>query len=102
MPPANILFNIRSNIAKNPKTIRKIISNADFIREFGSLDGEKLKTAPKGFPKDHPEIELLKFKHYMVGKSISDKEILSRDLPIQCLKTFKAMYALNNYVNSLI
>ena len=44
-----------------------------FIKHFGNeLWGEKLKTAPKGFPKDFPDLEYLKYKHYTLAKNEPD------------------------------
>ncbi|MBN1534768.1 MAG: DUF2461 family protein, partial [Spirochaetes bacterium] len=99
-PPA--LLAIRRAIASDPGPMKRIIGAPDFLREFGTLAGETLRTAPRGFPKDHPQIELLKHKHYMVLKYVSDDEVLDPGYPLQCLSVFRAMAALNGYINSLL
>jgi uncharacterized protein (DUF2461 family) len=48
-----------------------------FVHYFGSIEGEKLKTAPKGFPSDHPAIELLKYKQFLAAHKLKDEEVLS-------------------------
>ncbi len=81
------------------KNLLKIINSKEFIKYFGGIDGEKLKTAPKGYPSNHPHIELLKFKSYLVVNEASDKMVLSNDFKDHVLKVFKAMKPLNDFLN---
>jgi uncharacterized protein (TIGR02453 family) len=98
-PPSPWLSAIREKISETPDEFIKIINSKEFIKYFGSIDGEKLKTAPKGFPKDHPNIELLKFKSYLVVNEASDKMVLSSDYLNHVISVFKAMKPLNDYLN---
>jgi len=99
MPPAPWLSQIREKISENPDEFIKITTNKEFVKYFGSIDGEKLKTAPKGYPKDHPNVELLKFKSYLVVNEASDKMVLNKDYIDYVIKVFKAMKPLNDYLN---
>ena len=101
MPPSDMLLAIRRAIEKDSGPLKKITGAPDFIREFGSLSGEKLKSAPKGFPRDHPDIELLRFKHYLAVRDVKEKEALGSDFPALCVRTFRAMRDLNRYLNGL-
>jgi uncharacterized protein (TIGR02453 family) len=98
-PPAPWLSAIREKISNSPDEYIKITQEKDFIKFFGSVDGEKLKTAPKGYPKDHPYIELLKFKSYLVVNEAKDKLVLSGDFQDHVINVFKAMKPLNDYLN---
>jgi uncharacterized protein (TIGR02453 family) len=98
-PPAPWLSAIREKISDSPDEFIKITKAKDFIKYFGSIDGEKLKTAPKGYPKDHPHIELLKLKSYLVVNEATDKLVLSNDFLIHVLSVFKTMKPLNDYLN---
>jgi len=98
-PPAPWLSAIREKISDSPEEFMKITGEKDFIKYFKSIDGEKLKTAPKGYPKDHPQIELLKYKSYLVVNEAPDKLVLSKDYMDHVVKTFKAMKPLNDYLN---
>jgi uncharacterized protein (TIGR02453 family) len=98
-PPAPWLSSIREKISDYPDDFLKITKAKEFIKYFGSLDGEKLKTAPKGYPKDHPNIELLKYKSYLVVNNASDKMVLDDDFQDHVIKVFKAMKPLNDYLN---
>jgi uncharacterized protein (TIGR02453 family) len=98
-PPAPWLSAIREKISDSPDEYIKITKAKDFVKYFGSVDGEKLKTAPKGYPKDHPHIELLKFKSYLVVNEATDKLVLSSDFQDHVINVFKAMKPLNDYLN---
>lgn len=77
MPPADEVKKIRQEIDYNGKDLKKILTKPSFKKAFGGLSREHaLKTAPKGYPKDHPDIELLKLNSFIVWKNVSDKDIL--------------------------
>src|SRR4030042_4311900 len=99
MPPALWLRLIREKIDEQAEKFLKIIENKEFVKFFGKLEGEKLKTAPKGFPKDHPHIELLKLKSFLVVRMISDKEVISKDCFDLIIRASKIMKPLNDYLN---
>lgn len=99
IPPAGWLTAIREKIAEHGDELIKIINNKDFVKFFGTIEGEKLKTAPKGFPKDHPHVELLKFKSYLAEKSFTDEEITSGECFDTIVKGFRAMKPFNDFLN---
>jgi len=99
MPPAPWLSAIREKIDYDPAEIREIIKNKEFIKYFGKIDGEKLKKAPKGYPTDHPDIELLKYKSYLVFNEVKDDFVVNNDLFNHTIKVFKAMKPLNDFLN---
>lgn len=99
MPPAPWLSAIREKIDEEPDRFIKIINSKEFIRFFGQLTGEKLKKAPKGFPSDHPNVDLLKFKSYLVVNEVSDKMVLSDQYFEHTVNVMKAMKPLNDFLN---
>ncbi len=99
MPPAPWLSSIREKIDEEPDKFIKIINSKDFVKYFGKLDGEKLKKAPKGYPSDHPNIELLKFKSYLVVNEVRDEFVLSQNYFDHVLKVLKAMKPFNDFLN---
>ena len=58
-PSKEDLFRIRKEFEMDDKPIRKIISQKDFKSTWGDFVGDELKTAPKGFDKEHPAIDLI-------------------------------------------
>lgn len=98
VPPAPWLNAIREKIDENADGLLRIVNNKDFKMLFGELDGEKLKTAPKGYPRDHPHIELLKFKSFLAYRAISDRELTSKDCFDVAVSAFRAMKPLHDYL----
>ncbi len=90
-PNAQDLKRIRNEFLVNAEPFRKIINAKKFKDYFGVLNGEELKTAPKGFDKEHPNIDLIRKKQFLIGRNFTDKEVLSKDFLKECNLSFKAM-----------
>ena len=102
LPPAPWLNAIRYEINRNSKEFKKILSNKTFKNYFGELEGEKLKTAPRDYPKDHPEIELLKFKSFLAIHNLKNNEVLSDGYLQNATKVFKALQPFDKFLNNAI
>ncbi|HTP10767.1 MAG TPA: DUF2461 domain-containing protein [Anaerolineae bacterium] len=102
MPTPDQLATIRRAIDRNPSGLKAAINNKSFKKHFGSLSGEKLKTPPRGYPADHPDIELLKYKHFIAGHNLSDKEVLSPRLMAQTIEVFAALKPLLDWLNDAV
>jgi uncharacterized protein (TIGR02453 family) len=102
MPAAPQLKAIRQEIAYNADDFKNILADKDFKKYFKELGGEKLKTAPKEYPKDHPEIELLKHKSFIVSHKMTDTDMVAKDMISNTVKAFKALYPLNTFLNTAI
>jgi uncharacterized protein (TIGR02453 family) len=99
MPEPEILNAIRQEIDYNAKPLLKILNSASFKKYFKGFDDEgKLKTAPKGFEKDHAHIELLKNKHFIVSHHLSNQQLLDKDIDKTIVAGFKAMQPLLEYL----
>ncbi len=99
MPEADVLAKIRQEIDYSPKELLKVIENPAFIKKFNGLEGEKLKTAPKGYAKDHPHVELLKHKSYIISRKVSDTELLKSDVIASAVDDYQAMLPLNQFLS---
>jgi uncharacterized protein (TIGR02453 family) len=78
-PNAQDLLQVRHHIASNADTLREVTESNDFKNFFGELRGSQLKTAPRGFEKDHPDVDLLRYKQYTLRHDFTQKEIDSPD-----------------------
>ncbi|WP_338038954.1 DUF2461 domain-containing protein [Maribacter litopenaei] len=76
-PEKEDLFRIRKEWEVDAIDFRRIMENHDFQKIWGSLEGEELKTAPKGFDKEDPNIDLIRKKQYIFIRRFSDKEVIS-------------------------
>lgn len=100
MPPSPWLSAIRENISDDPEQFLKIISEKNFVKYFGEIEGEKLKSAPKGYASDHPHIDLLKFKSYLVTNNVPDEDVLTPGFLKHAVNVFKAMKPLNDFLSN--
>lgn len=101
MPEPATLNAIRQEIDYNPKPLQKIMGSASFKKYFKGFDDEgKLKSAPKGFDKDHPLIDLLKNRHFIVSHNLSDKQMLDANAIKHISEIFKAMHPLMEYLRT--
>ncbi len=95
MPEADKLNAIRQEIDYHPKEFLKCLKAAPFKKYFDGLSEEdKLKNPPKGFDKEHPLVEILKNKHFIVSHAIHDKQLLDKKNAAYILEGFKAMHPL--------
>ena len=96
------LKRIREEISFSDKELRKIINSEDFTNHFGQLLGDQVKTAPKGFSKEHPAIDLLRYKQFLVSKRFSDKEVLQEDFYLKVDEAFRAMRPFFDYMSEVL
>ena len=101
-PNPKDLLRIRKKININAEELIAVISTKKFISNFGNLQGETLKTAPRGFDRNHANIELLRLKQFIVSKKISDEEILGKDFSNVVVDTFKEMRPFFDYMSSVL
>lgn len=90
-PNAQDLLHLRNQISQFADPLREVIESKNFKRHFGNLLGTKLKTSPRGFEKDHPDIDLLRYKQFIVRKDFSKKEVFAPAFPQKMSNTFKEM-----------
>lgn len=70
------LATFRQEIDYNADALKAIIEADDFTAYFPEISGETLKTTPKGYSADHPEIALLKRKQLFFSHHYTDKEVV--------------------------
>lgn len=102
MPPPEILKKIRQEIDYNPDALINFMNSKDFENHFGSFEGDRLKKAPKGYNPDHPNIELLKLKYYIIVHRVNDADLVKPEFPEYASRIFKAMLPLNNYLRTAL
>ena len=101
-PNSDDMKRIRAEIAANPDEFRQIIQAPQFKKMLGELRGEQVKTAPKGYKKDHPAIDLLRYKQFLLTKSFTDKEVLAPDFVQKVDEVFRAMRPLLDYMSEVL
>jgi uncharacterized protein (TIGR02453 family) len=102
MPTPEQLAAIRRAIDRDPDKLAAAISSKAFKKHFGSLSGEKLKTPPRGYAADHPDIELLKHKEFVAIHALTDMEVLSPRLVARTVVAFTALKPLLDFLNDAV
>ncbi|MBN1822372.1 MAG: DUF2461 domain-containing protein [Prolixibacteraceae bacterium] len=102
MPPAEPLKAIRMAIYENPDEFISLVENKNFKKTFTEFYGEKLKTAPKGFPKDFEHINLLLHKSYAFGHQLNNDEVKGENFIETTLDIFKNLAPVNRFLNEAL
>lgn len=93
---------IRDELAHDAKPLRAILEDSNFKKVFGELKGEAVKTAPRGFDKEHPNIDLIRHKSFYFEHSFNDVEVLSEDFVFEVTKTFLAIRPFFDYMSEVL
>ncbi|UWX60456.1 DUF2461 domain-containing protein [Chryseobacterium oranimense] len=101
-PDAKDLLRIRKEFEISTTEIDKITSDKTFTKYFGQIEGDAVKTAPRGFDKDHPAIDLIRKKQYVVRRNFTDKEVLSDGFQQEALLTLLAMRPFFDYMSEVL
>jgi len=101
-PDTDTLAKVRQEIDYNAAELKNIVSGEHFKKYYSTIQGDMLKKAPKGYPTDHPNIELLKLKDYIVIHKLSDEELTAPDFKERALEMFGAMEPFVRYLNVAI
>jgi len=103
MPDAPNLSKIRQEIDYNLEDLKKILSNRKFTSAYKGFDEfDKLKTMPKGYPKDHAAIEYLKLKSFIVSRTFSDAEVVDKKFLKKIGENAKLIVPLNDFIKQAL
>jgi len=103
MPDKDKLAKIRQEIDYNGQAFLKILNNKKFKNLFASLDDfDKLKTMPRGYAIDHPNIDLLKNKSFVVSHYFTDKEVLDKNFVKSVAAAAKEIKTLNDFLKQAV
>ncbi len=91
-PNKEDLFRIRKEFEMDASEMRAILNAKKFNNVFGNtLQGAELKSAPRGFDKNHPNIDLIKKKGFVAVKPLTDQEVLAPDFINKVAVYFKTL-----------
>ncbi|MEO8068361.1 MAG: DUF2461 domain-containing protein [Flavobacteriales bacterium] len=90
-PEPDDLKLIRQDIAYDHEPWHKLLRGKNLRSHLGVLFGEELASAPRGFAKDHPAIDLLRKKQFLLRRTFTDKEVLAPGFMDEVMKTYRAV-----------
>lgn len=101
-PNPDDLKRIREDIRINTGEWKAVLSDPGIVKTFGKLEGDSVKTAPKGYDKDHEGIEWLRMKQFILRHSFTDQEMMSEDFAKKISDTFRAMRPYFDYMSEVL
>jgi uncharacterized protein (TIGR02453 family) len=81
MPEKEQLLAIRRYLLEHHEAFRKVLSARKLKAQFQPFDGMKMARPPKGFPADHPAIDLIMQKQWGVSAQLPLDSALGPGLP---------------------
>lgn len=96
------LSRIRKDLEMDAQELRDIITDLKFKKAWGELQGDEVKTSPKGFNIDHPNIDLIRHKQFLFTKRFDDKSVLSSDFQKEVIKSFTTIRPFFDYMTSVL
>lgn len=98
-PDAKTLKKLRKAIVDNIEEFRGIVETPEIEKYFPGWWGRQLKTAPKGYDRDHPDIDLLRLTEY--GKCCSlDRNFFDRpDWHTEIARRLELLKPMNDFLN---
>lgn len=102
-PEKNTLNSIREAIDYNGEALMAILEKPSFKKMFGSLyEDSPLKTAPKGYAKDHSYIELLRNKTFGVEVSFKKDKVFDPHFQEYCTAVYLELLPFRRYLREAV
>lgn len=103
-PNKDDLFRIRKEIEMDATEIREILEEQNYKKHFGGKFESfgDLKTAPRGFDKEHPDVDLLRKKGFIAVKNFTDEEVLATNFVDKVDESYKALRPFFNLFSDIL
>lgn len=99
MPSSSDLLLIREHIAAHHRKLQRIVTAPAFRRAVGQLEGERLTRVPRGYLKDHPAAEYLRYRQFLAGCEREAEFAISPRFYPTLLNVFEAVVPLMRFLN---
>ena len=96
------LKRIRQEIDMDADEYRNIINEPNFKRIWGKLQGDAVKTAPKGYAKDHPNIDLLRNKQHIFMVRYTEEDVAAADFLDRLDTALQAVRPFVDYMSAVL
>jgi len=102
MPSSSQLTRFREQIVRDSAPFRALIHEERFQRMFGKPGGASLKTAPQGYSRDHPDLDLLRMKQVTIAYPLPDPLVNVPDVVDRAVEVFTLMKPFVDYLNDTV
>ena len=101
-PEKGDLLRIRREFELDVTEIEKITTDKNFVKQFGLLQGDALKTAPRDFDKEHPNIKWINMKQFYAFREFTDKDVTNASFAKEVISTFLAIRPFFDYMSDVL
>jgi len=101
-PTSEQLERFRQSICAGSQRLRTLAGEKAFVETFGGIAGERLKTAPKGYDREHPDIDLLQLKQVTAMRRFPDQAVVSPGFAEQAVAACRAMRPFLDYLDDIM
>ena len=101
-PNPDDLRRIRLDILSNYKHWNRLLRSKGIKSNFGDVQGDQVPTVPRGFPGDHPALDLLRHKQFWFQRSFSDREVLEKGFIDEVNRTYKSIRPFFDYMSEML
>lgn len=98
-PDSRMLNKLRHAMVDNIEEFTEIINSPAMLREFPGWCGDSLRTAPKGWDRNHPHIGLLRLKDIGKFHACDRNFFLDPAWPERAARLFGILKPLNDFLN---
>ncbi len=98
MPQPGPLKAIRNYIAEEAPGFLEIINEPEFKKFYPAMYDHQLKSAPRGFPKDHPYIDLLRYKSFVFVHTTNNDKNFGKNFIEQTVLAYRQLYNINIFL----
>jgi uncharacterized protein (TIGR02453 family) len=102
MPSSADLRAIRAHIAGTHPQLHRLVRRASFVRMMGHLTGEQLTRVPRGYDKDHPAADYLRYKQFLAGRERDAAFATSPRFYNELVAAFRATAPLVQFLNTAL
>ena len=102
MPEKEQLAAIRNWLLNNHVQFRRLLQKPAVRKTFTEFEGEALTRPPKGFPCDHPAMDLIKCKQWGLSTTLPAEIALEKNFAQTVIKHFKLLAPLVDALNTPI
>ena len=101
-PNKEDLLRIRREFEFNSNEFREIINEKSIKKNWGNIDGNPVKTNPRGFSKEHSNIDLIRMKRYLFFKKYRDNSVFSSNFINNISHDFMSMRPFLDYMSNVL
>src|ERR1700761_8847555 len=102
MPEKDQLAAIRHWLLENHAPFRKLLQKPTVRRKFTEFEGNALTRPPKGFPADHPALDLIQCRQWGLSATLAANTALQPDFAATIIRHFKLAAPMVDALNTPI